>query len=337
MMAMMNINYLVTGDAPGRAGNAHQNIVPYQVFACADGHLILAVGNDGQFAKFCDVAGTPEWARDPRFATNAERVRNRDALVPLIAAVMRTRTQRAWLDALEAARRSVRADQPARPGVRRSAGRRRAACGSTCRIRSRAPCRRCARRCAFRRTPLASAAAAAAARRAHGATCCASGSGSTTRRIARSRRARRDRRAAPMRATRMRRPTSRMTGVTRTAFWIAYAIAALLALVVAWRLFPLAIPIVNLDITMSRDEAIATARDARDAAARSRPTARARAARFAHDATTQNYVELEGGGKAAFAALSRATVYAPYWWEVRLFTPGAIDEAIIRFKPDGTP
>ncbi|HEX5865444.1 MAG TPA: CaiB/BaiF CoA-transferase family protein [Casimicrobiaceae bacterium] len=102
MMAVMNMNYLVSGTAPGRAGNAHQNIVPYQVFACADGHLILAVGNDAQFARFCEVAGKPEWARDPSYAVNAERVQRRDVLVPLIAAVMRTRTQRDWLAALEA-------------------------------------------------------------------------------------------------------------------------------------------------------------------------------------------------------------------------------------------
>src|SRR5258705_490487 len=61
MMATLNLNYLVTGVAPTRAGNAHQNIVPYQTFAVADGYMILAVGNDGQFAKFCDVAGRPEW------------------------------------------------------------------------------------------------------------------------------------------------------------------------------------------------------------------------------------------------------------------------------------
>ena len=101
MMAVMNMNYLVSGTAPGRAGNAHQNIVPYQVFACADGHLILAVGNDVQFARFCEVAGKPEWARDPRFAANAERVKRRDVLVPLIDVVMRARTQAAWLAALE--------------------------------------------------------------------------------------------------------------------------------------------------------------------------------------------------------------------------------------------
>jgi crotonobetainyl-CoA:carnitine CoA-transferase CaiB-like acyl-CoA transferase len=102
MLSTMNLNYLVTGNAPGRAGNAHINIVPYEVFACSDGHVIVAVGNDGQFAKFCDVAGRPEWAIDPRFTKNADRVRNREILVPLIAAVVRTRPQRAWLDALEA-------------------------------------------------------------------------------------------------------------------------------------------------------------------------------------------------------------------------------------------
>ena len=101
MLAVMNMNYLVSGTPPGRAGNAHQNIVPYQVFACADGHLILAVGNDAQFARFCEVAGKIEWARDPRFAANAERVRQRDELVPMIEAVLRTRAQASWLAALE--------------------------------------------------------------------------------------------------------------------------------------------------------------------------------------------------------------------------------------------
>ena len=101
MMATMSHNYLVTGKPPARIGNAHQNIVPYHVFACADGHLILAVGNDGQFAKFCAVARRTEWTTDPRFAKNAERVRNRDVLVPLVAAVVRTRSQKDWLDALE--------------------------------------------------------------------------------------------------------------------------------------------------------------------------------------------------------------------------------------------
>lgn len=101
MMAVMDMNYLVTGRAPGRIGNAHPNIVPYQTFACADGHLILAVGNDGQFAKFCQAAGREAWAADPRFARNADRVRHRSTLVPMVAEVVRTRTQRDWLDALE--------------------------------------------------------------------------------------------------------------------------------------------------------------------------------------------------------------------------------------------
>jgi formyl-CoA transferase len=101
MMAVMGMNHLVAGTPPGRAGNAHQNIVPYQVFACADGHLILAVGNDSQFAKFCTVAGHPEWARDERYARNVDRVRNREALVPMVAGAIATRPQRAWLAALE--------------------------------------------------------------------------------------------------------------------------------------------------------------------------------------------------------------------------------------------
>jgi crotonobetainyl-CoA:carnitine CoA-transferase CaiB-like acyl-CoA transferase len=104
MLANLGANYLVTGVAPGRAGNAHQNIVPYQVFEALDGHFILAVGNDGQFAKFCDVAGHPEWAVDSRFACNADRVRHRETLVPLIAQVLRTRSKCDWLTALEAAK-----------------------------------------------------------------------------------------------------------------------------------------------------------------------------------------------------------------------------------------
>jgi formyl-CoA transferase len=103
MMSVMNMNYLVGGDSPQRAGNAHQNIVPYQVFECADGHVIVAVGNDSQFRKFCDIAGHPEWATDPRFATNAARVRARDTIVPLIADVMRARSQSRWLADLERA------------------------------------------------------------------------------------------------------------------------------------------------------------------------------------------------------------------------------------------
>ena len=103
MLANLGANYLATGVAPERAGNAHQNIVPYQVFEVSDGHLILAVGNDRQFAKFCEVAGQPALALDPRFARNADRVRHRGTLVPLLARLMKTRPKSDWLAALEAA------------------------------------------------------------------------------------------------------------------------------------------------------------------------------------------------------------------------------------------
>jgi crotonobetainyl-CoA:carnitine CoA-transferase CaiB-like acyl-CoA transferase len=104
MLANLGANFLTTGQAPRRAGNAHQNIVPYQVFEVADGHLILAVGNDGQYAKFCDVAGRPDLARDPRFVRNADRVRHRDTLIPLLAELMRQRSRADWLAALETAK-----------------------------------------------------------------------------------------------------------------------------------------------------------------------------------------------------------------------------------------
>jgi crotonobetainyl-CoA:carnitine CoA-transferase CaiB-like acyl-CoA transferase len=102
IMANMNQNYLVSGNVPKRMGNAHPNIVPYQVFACADGYLILGVGNDRQFKAFCEEAAEPQWANDERFSSNAGRVRNRDLLVPELARIVRSRTQRAWIDALEA-------------------------------------------------------------------------------------------------------------------------------------------------------------------------------------------------------------------------------------------
>ena len=104
MLANLGANYLTTGVVPQRAGNAHQNIVPYQVFEVADGHLILAVGNDSQFAKFCGVAGVPDVAKDVRFSRNAERVRHRATLVPLLATLMKARTRADWLNALETAK-----------------------------------------------------------------------------------------------------------------------------------------------------------------------------------------------------------------------------------------
>ena len=126
-------------------------------------------------------------------------------------------------------------------------------------------------------------------------------------------------------------------GITRRpAFWLVYVLAAAAALAVAIRLFPYAIPIVNLDIRMARADAVATAR-ALATRLRLAPDDARVAARFGHDATTQNYVELEGGGKPAFAQLTRGDRYSPYWWEVRLFTLGAIDEALIRLAPDGKP
>jgi crotonobetainyl-CoA:carnitine CoA-transferase CaiB-like acyl-CoA transferase len=104
MLANLGAGFLATGIAPQRVGNAHQNVVPYQVFEVADGHLILAVGNDAQFARFCAVAGCPELATDARFAVNAGRVRHRATLVPLLAELLRQRTRGDWLDALEAAK-----------------------------------------------------------------------------------------------------------------------------------------------------------------------------------------------------------------------------------------
>ena len=104
MLANLGAGYLASGVAPQRAGNAHQSIVPYQVFEVADGHLILAVGNDAQFGRFCAVAGCPELAADLRFARNAGRVRHRAALVPLLAARLKLRPRAAWLADLEAAK-----------------------------------------------------------------------------------------------------------------------------------------------------------------------------------------------------------------------------------------
>jgi crotonobetainyl-CoA:carnitine CoA-transferase CaiB-like acyl-CoA transferase len=79
------MNYLATGKSPERLGNAHPNIVPYQVFECGDGHVIIAVGNDGQFRKFCNILGLDALGTDPRFATNPARLENRSVLVPLLA------------------------------------------------------------------------------------------------------------------------------------------------------------------------------------------------------------------------------------------------------------
>jgi len=95
------LNYLTSGRVPHRLGNEHANIVPYKVLPCADGHFILAVGNDAQYRRFCSFAGVPELADDARFATNAARVRNREALYALLPEITRRKTRAAWLDGLE--------------------------------------------------------------------------------------------------------------------------------------------------------------------------------------------------------------------------------------------
>jgi formyl-CoA transferase len=103
MLANLSSSFFVSGEAPGRMGNAHMNIVPYHVFRAADAFLIVAVGNDTQFASFCGVLGRPEWATDARFATNPQRVRHRDLLVGLIGERLAGRAAREWLALLEPA------------------------------------------------------------------------------------------------------------------------------------------------------------------------------------------------------------------------------------------
>ena len=102
MLANLGMNYLVSGEEPKRLGNAHASIAPYQVFATADGHVVLAVGNDGQFRDFCAAAGL-KLADDPRFATNPARIANRIDMTSAIATVMRQRTTAHWLNVLETA------------------------------------------------------------------------------------------------------------------------------------------------------------------------------------------------------------------------------------------
>lgn len=93
-------NHLSSGQTPGRYGNAHATIVPYQTFATANGHLMLAVGNDRQFISLCHVLGEPAWAEDERFATNPQRVRHRQHLVPLLAGKFQQQPTHAWIERL---------------------------------------------------------------------------------------------------------------------------------------------------------------------------------------------------------------------------------------------
>jgi crotonobetainyl-CoA:carnitine CoA-transferase CaiB-like acyl-CoA transferase len=102
-LANQAMNYLVSGKPPERLGNAHPNIVPYQVFATADGYLILAVGNYRQFARFCELVGRPELASDERFARNAARVQYRETLIPILQPILTQRRTQVWLTELEAA------------------------------------------------------------------------------------------------------------------------------------------------------------------------------------------------------------------------------------------
>jgi formyl-CoA transferase len=103
MLANMNMNYLTSGKSPGRAGNAHPNIVPYQVFEAADGHIVVAVGNDSQFVKFCEIAGAPHLAADQRYRRNSDRVRNREQLIGQLEPIVRARPVADWVRQLDAA------------------------------------------------------------------------------------------------------------------------------------------------------------------------------------------------------------------------------------------
>jgi formyl-CoA transferase len=93
--------FLNTGKAPGRQGNTHPSLAPYQDFPTQDGAMLLAIGNNGQFARFCEAASHPEWASDARFATNTLRVKHRGVLIPMMEELTRTRTTAAWVTLLE--------------------------------------------------------------------------------------------------------------------------------------------------------------------------------------------------------------------------------------------
>ena len=100
-LANLGQGYLTSGELPARLGNAHATVVPYQVFKTADGHIVLAIGNDGQFRKFCDFAGAPGLAIDPRFATNPARIRNRGELIPLMSEIVARQSSAYWIRELE--------------------------------------------------------------------------------------------------------------------------------------------------------------------------------------------------------------------------------------------
>jgi crotonobetainyl-CoA:carnitine CoA-transferase CaiB-like acyl-CoA transferase len=103
VLANQALSYLVSGEVPTRMGNAHPTVVPYQVFPTSDGHMIIAVGNDGQYAKFCQILGVPELAQDARYRTNGDRVVNRGTLIPRLTALTAQRTRADLLVQCEAA------------------------------------------------------------------------------------------------------------------------------------------------------------------------------------------------------------------------------------------
>jgi len=101
ILANQAAGFLNTGKVPQRQGNSHPSLAPYQDFPTADGSMLLAIGNDGQFARFCEAAGQPQWAQDARYASNTLRVTHRDTLIPAMEAVTRTRTTAQWVALLE--------------------------------------------------------------------------------------------------------------------------------------------------------------------------------------------------------------------------------------------
>ena len=103
MLSNQAMNFFTSGKTPRRTGNAHPNIQPQDVFACRDGDVVLAVGNDGQFARLCEVLGQPALAQDERFAKNAARVRNLEILRPLVAGLLKEHDRSHWVAALDAA------------------------------------------------------------------------------------------------------------------------------------------------------------------------------------------------------------------------------------------
>lgn len=112
-------NYLTSGRIPTRLGNAHPNIAPYEAFPTSDGHMILMVGNDGQFRRFCAAAGRPELSADPRFAATAARVQNRGILIPQLASLISRHSTDHLANGSGGRSRPLRTDQHIGPGLRR--------------------------------------------------------------------------------------------------------------------------------------------------------------------------------------------------------------------------